>query len=298
MTALQVLQVLAPSAPRFSRRISFWVARIGVTVDTEFYDKTPSHSVSCGPVCVCVSLVRVSSSSVQRPPIPRWCPVRAWLFFTFLHTYRTVENFISLSAHETRRAPLSGSSLPPSCPRYTPSSWSSSPPPCPRPRTPHTLPSPPLSLPLASLSLLAVGPMPHDHVPVERSVLPKATKAPFRPCSPLLVRGQTTLTSPEKRLPHTTYKQVSWPAAPTRPLCHLIYAAGEGQNRAAAERCDAHGLVALAECGVEGRDLAIPMRSRGRGQAGESDAAGPRARGLGHKRQVADKEIGDGRVVW
>ena len=29
----------------------------------------------------------VSSSSVQRPPIPRWCPVRAWLFFTFLPTY-------------------------------------------------------------------------------------------------------------------------------------------------------------------------------------------------------------------
>ena len=31
----------------------------------------------------------VSSSSVQRPPIaiPRWCPVRAWLFFTLLPTY-------------------------------------------------------------------------------------------------------------------------------------------------------------------------------------------------------------------
>ena len=29
----------------------------------------------------------VATSSVQRPPIPRWCPVRAWLFFTFLHTY-------------------------------------------------------------------------------------------------------------------------------------------------------------------------------------------------------------------
>ena len=36
-------------------------------------------------VSVCRSCV--SSSSVQRPPIPRWCPVRAWLFFTFLHTY-------------------------------------------------------------------------------------------------------------------------------------------------------------------------------------------------------------------
>ena len=35
-----------------------------------------SHSRSC-----------VSSSSVLRPPIPRWCPVRAWLFFTFLPTY-------------------------------------------------------------------------------------------------------------------------------------------------------------------------------------------------------------------
>ena len=29
----------------------------------------------------------VSSRPVQRPPIPRWCPVRAWLFFTFLPTY-------------------------------------------------------------------------------------------------------------------------------------------------------------------------------------------------------------------
>ena len=33
-------------------------------------------------VSVCCSCV--SSSSVPRPPIPRWCPVRAWLFFTFL----------------------------------------------------------------------------------------------------------------------------------------------------------------------------------------------------------------------
>jgi len=29
-------------------------------------------------VCVCVSVC---------PPIPRWCPVRAWLFFTLLPTY-------------------------------------------------------------------------------------------------------------------------------------------------------------------------------------------------------------------
>ena len=42
-------------------------------------------------VSVCRSCV--SSSSVQRPPIPRWCPVRAWLFFTFLPTY--------LAAHHT-----------------------------------------------------------------------------------------------------------------------------------------------------------------------------------------------------
>ena len=39
-------------------------------------------------VSVCRSCV--SSSSVQRPPIPRWCPVRAWLFFTFLPTYLRV----------------------------------------------------------------------------------------------------------------------------------------------------------------------------------------------------------------
>ena len=36
-------------------------------------------------VSVCRSCV--PSSSVQRPPIPRWCPVRAWLFFTLLQTY-------------------------------------------------------------------------------------------------------------------------------------------------------------------------------------------------------------------
>ena len=36
-------------------------------------------------VSVCRSCV--PSSSVPRPPIPRWCPVRAWLFFTFLPTY-------------------------------------------------------------------------------------------------------------------------------------------------------------------------------------------------------------------
>ena len=39
-------------------------------------------------VSVCRSCV--SSSSVLRPPIPRWCPVRAWLFFTLLHTYMHV----------------------------------------------------------------------------------------------------------------------------------------------------------------------------------------------------------------
>ena len=36
-------------------------------------------------VSVCRSCV--SSSSVLRPPIPRWCPVRAWLFFTLLPMY-------------------------------------------------------------------------------------------------------------------------------------------------------------------------------------------------------------------
>merc|ERR1712162_77283 len=55
---------------------------------------TPTQGV-CGslPLAAClvslfVSVCRscVPSSSVQRPPIPRWCPVRAWLVFTFLHT--------------------------------------------------------------------------------------------------------------------------------------------------------------------------------------------------------------------
>ena len=43
-------------------------------------------------VSVCRSCV--SSSSVQRPPIPRWCPVRAWLFFTFLPTYLSTETVL------------------------------------------------------------------------------------------------------------------------------------------------------------------------------------------------------------
>ena len=42
-------------------------------------------------VSVCRSCV--SSSSVQRPPIPRWCPVRAWLFFTFLPTYLPLNGY-------------------------------------------------------------------------------------------------------------------------------------------------------------------------------------------------------------
>ena len=29
-------------------------------------------------------MLELLSSSASRPPIPRWCPVRAWLFFTFL----------------------------------------------------------------------------------------------------------------------------------------------------------------------------------------------------------------------
>ena len=55
---------------------------------------TPTQGVWQPQLAVClvslfVSVCRscVSSSSVQRPPIPRWCPVRAWLFFTFLHTH-------------------------------------------------------------------------------------------------------------------------------------------------------------------------------------------------------------------
>jgi len=43
-------------------------------------------------VSVCRSCVSSSTSSVPRPPIPRWCPVRACLFFAFLsinhHTAR------------------------------------------------------------------------------------------------------------------------------------------------------------------------------------------------------------------
>ena len=50
-----------------------------------------SHGcVSCEPVlCLCVARA-CRHRLVQRPPIPRWCPVRAWLFFTFLPTYLCV----------------------------------------------------------------------------------------------------------------------------------------------------------------------------------------------------------------
>ena len=39
------------------------------------------------------SRAALGSSSVQRPPRPRWCPVRAWLFFTpsYIHTWRASE---------------------------------------------------------------------------------------------------------------------------------------------------------------------------------------------------------------
>ena len=46
----------------------------------------------CEPVCVCVSLVRVviicpaSTHTPYRVGV-QWPPVRAWVFFTFLHTY-------------------------------------------------------------------------------------------------------------------------------------------------------------------------------------------------------------------
>ena len=43
--------------------------------------------VACELVCVCVSLVRVVIICPASRPIPRWCPVRAWLFFTFYLTY-------------------------------------------------------------------------------------------------------------------------------------------------------------------------------------------------------------------
>ena len=64
-----------------------WVARIGVTRSTQavclvrfFY--------GLASLCLCVARgSSVSSSSVPRAPIPRWCPVRAaWLFFTYLPT--------------------------------------------------------------------------------------------------------------------------------------------------------------------------------------------------------------------
>ena len=58
--------------------------------------------VSCEPfVSVCRSCV--SSSSVQRPPIPRWCPVRAWLFFTFLPTYLLCVCVCVRSSRSSRR---------------------------------------------------------------------------------------------------------------------------------------------------------------------------------------------------
>ena len=54
-----------------------------------FYLRVCGSQLAVCLVSLFVSVCRscVSSSSVQRPPIPRWCPVRAWLFFTFLPTY-------------------------------------------------------------------------------------------------------------------------------------------------------------------------------------------------------------------
>jgi len=45
---------------------------------------TPAGCVSCEPVCVCVSLVRAVIICPASTHTARWCPVRAWLFFTFL----------------------------------------------------------------------------------------------------------------------------------------------------------------------------------------------------------------------
>ena len=59
-------------------------------------------------VSVCRSCV--SSSSVRRPPIPRWCPVRAWLFFTFLPTYLEVCDALAV-AHPRESACVAASWL-------------------------------------------------------------------------------------------------------------------------------------------------------------------------------------------
>ena len=56
----------------------------------------------CCELVVSVCRSCVSSSSVLRPPIPRWCPVRAWLFFTFLPTYLPVIVLARASSHLCR----------------------------------------------------------------------------------------------------------------------------------------------------------------------------------------------------
>ena len=47
-----------------------------------------THSLTVARAC--------RHQSVPRSPIPRWCPVRAWLFFTFLHTYIHESEFVCL----------------------------------------------------------------------------------------------------------------------------------------------------------------------------------------------------------
>ena len=61
------------------------------------FSRSRGRSLEWQPSWLCVSLFvsvcrsSVSSSSVPRPPIPHWCPVRAWLFFTYLPTPRSTE---------------------------------------------------------------------------------------------------------------------------------------------------------------------------------------------------------------
>ena len=60
----------------------------------QLLDFEPAEQVCLVSLCVSVCRSSVSSSSAPRPPIPRWCPVRAWLFFTY--TYLPVCMFLQV----------------------------------------------------------------------------------------------------------------------------------------------------------------------------------------------------------
>ena len=104
LAGMTPVSLLAPVEPKFRMCIGIWACdhpgrhdRGGEAIaasakgrilqqDMRLRGALPTYLLPLCLVSLFVSVCRlcVPSSSVQRPPIPRWCPVRAWLFFTFL----------------------------------------------------------------------------------------------------------------------------------------------------------------------------------------------------------------------